>query len=121
MRALIDSNIVIDFLSGRPEAAEELGRYEQVAISAVTHAEVMTGAIVRGTWDQTRAFLMSMQIIAVDQKIAELGARIRVEAKIKMPDALIWATARTEGIILVTRNFKDFAPKEPSIRIPYQI
>jgi len=37
----------------------------------------------------------------------------------KLPDAVIWATADSEGCILVTRNTKDFDGNHPMIRIPY--
>jgi hypothetical protein len=52
--------------------------------------------------------------------VADEAARIRKEHKVGLPDAIVWATARVEGSLLVTRNSKDFPQKDPGIRIPYK-
>ena len=41
--------------------------------------------------------------------------------RIKLPDAIIWATAQTNHRILITRNTKDFAKNEPGVMIPYHL
>lgn len=38
-----------------------------------------------------------------------------------VPDAIIWASARPSGGLLVTRNTKDFPSDEPDGRAPYSI
>lgn len=47
LRALFDTNILIDLLSGVIEANNELGRYSQVAISRISWIEVLTGEALR--------------------------------------------------------------------------
>ena len=47
VKALFDTNILIDFLRGVHAAREELGRYQLKAISLVTWMEVLVGAIRR--------------------------------------------------------------------------
>ena len=47
--------------------------------------------------------------------------RLRRERRLKLPDALIWATARRHGSLLVTRNTKDFPKDDPGVRVPYSI
>jgi predicted nucleic acid-binding protein len=42
-----------------------------------------------------------------------------VTRKVRLPDAIIWATALHESALLVTRDTKDFPSAEPGIRIPY--
>ena len=44
MRALIDSNILIDDLAGVEAARSELARHTAPAISAITWREVLAGA-----------------------------------------------------------------------------
>lgn len=46
---------------------------------------------------------------------------IMQEKKIKMPDAIIWATAKVSGCGLVTRNTKDFKKSESDVFIPYTL
>ena len=41
--------------------------------------------------------------------------------KIKLPDAIVWATALVNKRLLVTRNTKDFSADEPGTRVPYQV
>ena len=37
----------------------------------------------------------------------------------KLPDAIILATARVHRPVLATRNTKDFAREDPSVHVPY--
>ena len=46
---------------------------------------------------------------------------IRRRYKIRLPDAVIWATARILGCLLVTRNIRDFPKDDPGVRIPYKL
>jgi len=34
---------------------------------------------------------------------------------------IIWASARHAGVLLVTRNSRDFPPDHPGVRIPYKV
>ena len=43
------------------------------------------------------------------------------ERRIRLPNAIIWASARRLGGILVTRNTKDFPVDDPGVRVPYSI
>jgi hypothetical protein len=41
--------------------------------------------------------------------------------RVRVPDAIIWATARTRQALLITRNKKDFPSEDPAVRIPYSL
>lgn len=120
VKALFDTNILIDYLNALPEARSELGRYEHKAISVITWMEVMVGAAAP-VQAVTRSFLDSFQIVELRGDIAERAVELRRAHRIKLPDAVIWASAITEGAILVTRNIKDFPAELPGIRAPYRI
>ena len=47
MKALFDTNILIDYLNGRDEAQRELAAYRQRLISIVTWMEVLAGVPFR--------------------------------------------------------------------------
>lgn len=51
--------------------------------------------------------------------IAERAVAIRREHRMRLPDAIIWASAQSQGALLVTRNSNDFPPEEPGVRVPY--
>jgi predicted nucleic acid-binding protein len=52
--------------------------------------------------------------------IAEQAVALRRDRRVKLPDAVIWATARSMGALLVTRNTKDFPADDPGVRVPYR-
>lgn len=117
----LDSNILIDYLLGRPEAAIEIQRDGGVpAISIVSWIEVMSGARPDEE-ERVRDFLDGFEIIPVTPAIAIEAARLRRARRLKLPDAVIWATARVEGRVLVTRNTKDFPAHDPGVREPYRL
>ncbi|WP_234811161.1 PIN domain-containing protein [Xaviernesmea oryzae] len=67
----------------------------------------------------TREFLNSLDVIPIDDAVAERVILLRQKRKMKLPDAIIWASADVHSMLLVTRNTKDFPDNLPGIRIPY--
>lgn len=120
VKALFDTNILIDHLSAVPAARDEIGRYEDRAISIITWMEVMVGAEAKLA-EPTRQFLQSFTILPLDDEIAERAVMLRKEYRMKLPDAVIWASAQMNARLLVTRNTKDFPAGEPGVRNPYSI
>lgn len=105
---------------GVPAADVELRRYPERFISVVSWTEVMIGASSTDEAAQCRDFLASFSVIPFDLAIAEEAARIRRSTRIKLPDAIIRASAKVTGALLVTRNTRDFPSDDPFVRIPYQ-
>jgi hypothetical protein len=82
--------------------------------------EVMIGAH-RDLDAPTRSFLNGFNVIAVDKDIAERAVNLRRTLRIKLPDAIIWATAQAGAMLFVTRDVRDFRADDPGIRIPYKL
>lgn len=120
VKALLDTNILIDYLNAVPQARAELGRYDRCSISVVSWMEVLVGA-PRDVEDATRIFLNSFTMIALDDRVAERAVALRRAHGIKLPDAIIWASADVNSLLLVTRNTKDFGDDLPGIRVPYAL
>lgn len=118
VRALFDTNILIDYLGGVNDARQELARYEYRAISTITWMEVLVGAAPDED-AAIRAWLLSFDVIGVDGAIADRAVAIRKERRIRLPDAIVWATAQVHSLLLVSRNTKDFPADEPGVRVPY--
>ena len=121
MKALFDTNILIDYLKGIDAAEGELGRHPQRLISRVTWIEVQGGVRNDEEADVAEMFLRDFEVIELTRAISREAVEIRRVTRIRLPDAVIWATARRESALLVTRNTKDFPADEPGIRIPYQL
>ena len=118
VRAVIDSCILIDFLRGVPAATSELALYERPAISVISWMEVMAGTSEQ-TEQTVRGFLQSYSILEIEAEVAERAVLLRRSRRIKLPDAIIWATAQVRESLLVTRNTHDFDPSLPGVRVPY--
>ena len=117
--AVFDTNIVIDLLNGHPEAAQEYDRYDTAIISRITWIESLVGT----DDSETRAFLARrFQFASLTTEIAEKTITLRRRhRKLRLPDAIIWATTMAHDCVLVTRNTRDFSAKEKSVRVPYKI
>lgn len=99
---LVDTDIFIDHLRGMVELKPARHR---VHYSVITRAELFAGAT--GTDLATRV-LAPFREIPVDRPIAERAGRIRRESGLRLPDALIAATALERRFGLATRNRNDF-------------
>ena len=82
--------------------------------------EVLVG--VRESDAQTRDFLSTrFEVAPLDLSTAEIAIQLRRTHKMRLPDAIIWATARVNDAVLVSRNTRDFHPDWQGIRIPYSL
>lgn len=121
MRVVIDTNILIDFLSGADAANEELARHDEPCISPISWMEVMVGAEDVSEEQRLKAFLTQFERVPIDHEVAEFAVGIRKTTRIRLPDAIIWATAKRIDGVLVTGNTRDFPLQDPGIRVPYSL
>jgi predicted nucleic acid-binding protein len=101
---LVDTDIFVDHLRGTAEL--KVGRH-RLHYSVITRAELFAGAT--GT-DLARRVLAPFREVPVDRAIAERAGRIRRETGVRLPDALVAATALERNLGLATRNAKHFEP-----------
>lgn len=131
--ALFDTNLLVDLSNGMPEAVTEIGYYSDRAISSISYMEFMTGArsqLLRGkiqTWRfvELNKLANGFLIIPFDAVIGDETVIVRSDSlvssrkSIKLPDAIIIATAKVTGRRLVSRDTRGFAGFD--VRVPYQI
>ena len=93
MKVLLDTNILIDYLIGYREAATLIAQYETPLISIITKIEILVGAESKNK-DIICDFLKRFHVIDLNDEIADIAIEIRRNNKIKLPDAIIWASAK---------------------------
>lgn len=111
-RYLIDSNSVIYYLEGSfPTAGMS---FMDDVVNGVPNISIITKIEVLGfNMDKRDMLLMgdfvdSANVIGLTDAIADKTIEIRKKKKIKLPDAVIAATALVYGLTLISRNLPDF-------------
>ncbi|MCC6829305.1 MAG: PIN domain-containing protein [Novosphingobium sp.] len=117
---VFDTDIVIDWLRGEAQAAEELSRYARHRISRISWTQILSREPLEAR-DHVQELIAPFEILELDARIAAAAADIRHRRRMKLLDAIILATAQVHGAILVTRNIKDFPAQMPGIRVPYTL
>lgn len=119
MQAVFDSDVLLDFLEGYAPAGRELMNYRERCVSIISWMELMPGAN-RQEEAVRRGFLGQFQLLPLTDRVADESVRLRRVHRLKLPDAISWATALSANCLLITRNTKDFPAKQPGVRIPYR-
>ena len=70
---------------------------------------------------QAKRFIMNANTIGLDELISDRAVDIRRSHNIKLPDAIIAATAIENDLILVTRNTDDFKNTSVKLYNPFDI
>lgn len=99
---LVDTDVFIDHLRG---AAELRAGRNRLHYSVITRAELFAGNTASALTSQ---LLAPLREVPVDRAVAERAGRVVREFGLRLPDALIAATALEKGLQLSTRNASDF-------------
>lgn len=121
MKAVFDTNIIIDYLDGYEKARAEISKYKKIVVSTITYLEVLTGAKDEKEIIVIKSLFRKFKIIPVTEKLSETAAFLRNQYRLKTADAVILATAYEEECLLVTRDEKAFDLKNIQVRFPYKI
>lgn len=99
---LIDTDVFVDHLRGARQLDPKSHR---VHYSVVTRAELFAGNTAT---ELVSVLLAPFRELDVGRAVAERAGRLRRETGIRLPDALIAATAVEHKLSLYTRNRSDF-------------
>jgi len=112
MNMLVDSNVIIDYVSNRiPEkSAKQLDIYfnSNFSVSIVSKIEVLGFNTQEYELKQLESFIQLSSIVYIDEAVAVKTIEIRRMKRIKLPDAIIAATALVLNCILLSHNSTDF-------------
>lgn len=117
-RLLLDSNIAI-YLSKQTLSVRDFAESgDTLFVSLVTYMEV-TGYTFTDQEEELfiNTLFITLQRLPVTQTIADRVVAYRKRRKVKLPDAIILATAYEYDCSLVTRNVDDFAGLDEKVTI----
>jgi len=113
MGYLVDSNVIIDYLAFRfkGDSLSAINNIinQELNISVITKIEVL--GFTSGVKDldiKTEQFVALANLFELSHDVIDKTIQIRKKRKIKIADAIIAATALTNGLRLLSHNTKDF-------------
>lgn len=118
-KALFDSNILI-YLSKEEIPLSFVTQFDAIFISVITYMEILGYPFQRPNEERyIKELLSAFHLMFIDQNIADITVEIRKKKRIKLPDAIIAATAISGGLYLVTRNVDDFSNVDVTLLNPF--
>lgn len=123
MKGVFDSDIVIDYLNQEEQASDTLAAYDDKVVSRVTWMEVLVRTTDAAEEARIRSMLTRFRVVELTRVIAEHAIQLRRNhtPKLKLPDAIIYATAKEEACHLLTRNTRDFSLSASDVTVAYTI
>ncbi|MCU0335880.1 MAG: type II toxin-antitoxin system VapC family toxin [Chitinophagaceae bacterium] len=111
---LADTNVLLYLLSGNPVVSDFLD--SRLAISEITMLELLGVKDITAERLQIRqALVKNTRLVYLNDEIRSLTISLRQQCKVKLPDALIAATAQWLQVPLLTAD-RDFA-KLPRLQL----
>lgn len=115
----LDTNVLIGFFKADEAVRAALERFDTLKIPAAAYAEFMVGLSFEAQRQAADKVVSAVfEIVHTDRAICHEAADLRRKMRLKLPDALIYATARVGGGVLITRDMKDFDPDAKDIYVP---
>jgi predicted nucleic acid-binding protein len=110
MKALLDSNIIIHLAQNKIDFDSFSEDYDDLCISIITYMEVLGYRFKDESYKQKIESLLSLFTrLEITEEVVKEVVAIRQRYTIKLPDAIILATARTFQCELISNNAKDFS------------
>lgn len=104
MRQLLDTNAALYHLGGRLAAPLPAGEY---LVSVITEMELLSYPALDATSEkQIREFLNEVAVIGLTQDVQARAIQLRRQEQLKLPDAIVAATALVFDAELLTNDKK---------------
>ena len=104
MTGLLDTNVAVYVLGGRVAVPLPVGEY---GISVITEMELLAWPSLTAQEEATvKSFLKSVVLCELTAGIRQVAVRLRRERRLKLPHAIVCATALEHGTELWTNDLR---------------
>lgn len=120
MRLVFDTNVILDFLKKKPDAVDlpALNETRDCFVSVITKLELLKKSTITAKEEaDILTFLSTVPVLPLDFDIENETIAISRATKLKLPDAIIAATACVFGAEVVTRDVDFLSCAYPALRI----
>jgi predicted nucleic acid-binding protein len=113
MNYLLDTNFIINYFKGifKGDAAKLADSIinNTTFISVITRMELLSWKSIKAKEEEIiQEFISDSTVFSLEESIITKAILLRRTNKIKLPDAIIAATAIVHNMQLITHNLKDF-------------
>jgi len=113
MNSLLDTNFIINYFKGTFKGAS--GTFadsiinQKTYISVITQIELLSWKLLNDKDEEIiKGFISDCTVFSLEESIVSTTILLRKAISIKLPDAIIAATALEHNMQLLTHNSKDF-------------
>lgn len=104
LKRVLDTNAILYVLGGKLAEPLPTGQY---FISVISEMELLSYPLLNDSaHSKIEEFLSEITIIGLSEHVKKLAIRLRREHQLKLPDAIVAATALSLGATLVTNDAK---------------
>ena len=119
-KSFLDSNLIIFFSKGRIDLARLRSKYDRFYVSIITYMEVFAYEFtVQTEKELIDEFFDSLEIVEINKEIADQAIIYRKNKtkKVKLPDAIILASAKYVNADLLTDDWDDFQNIDSTVNV----
>ena len=119
-KGILDSNLIIFFSRGKIDLAKLRSKYDEFYVSIITYMEVYAYEFaIQTERDLIDQFFQSVEIVEINKEIADQAIiyRKNKSKKIKLPDAIILASAKYVNADLLSDDWDDFQNIDSTVNV----
>jgi predicted nucleic acid-binding protein len=117
-KGLLDSNVIIDISKGNLSTESIIKDYDYLYTSIISYVETLGYQFTdEEEKELVLEVLKQVEIVDLNKTIAHIAIQYRQRRKIKLPDALVLATAKYLDADLLTSDVADFKNVDSSVRL----